>query len=228
MRHQLTIKDGSEIQEVHTKLKSNKSTSVQVNRRSFFQEVCEKTDAEIVEFFLGYKWRAIPSTRLIPKRHIEFWRQLPSELRRVANSFHVETQIPRVSIAYNKLKHGPQLVLQNPLDRARHFGRSPDVATQMARYDSFDKLGVRLLFAGARTQFKPTDGNLGSIAPFLVDDEEAVNQLFFGTMVHQANLFNIFVKMHIALYRKARINIEILDKGISRIVEAHGRRLSDK
>ena len=228
IRQQRATKDGSEIQEVHEKLKSGKSTNVSVNQKMFFQEVCEMSDVEIIEFFLGYKWRKEPSVKLIPKLHIEIWRQLPSELRRIASSFHVERQNPRVTTAYNKLKHGPQLILQNPLERARCFGVSPDVAKQLSRHDSFDKLGVRLLFAGASTQPKPSDGNLGSVAPFLVDDEGAVNELFFGTMVHQANIFSILVKMHIALYRKARINIEILDKGISRIVEAHGRRLSNK
>lgn len=86
------------------------------------------SDAKIVEFFLGYKWKKVPSVKLIPRQHNEVWKQLPSELRRLASSFHVERQVPRVAAAYNKLKHGPQLIIQNPLTRAQRFGNSPDVA----------------------------------------------------------------------------------------------------
>ena len=226
VRRQRATTAESEIKVVHKKLKNDNSTNVPVDQRAFFQEVFEKSDAEIVEFFLGYKWREVPSVRLIPKRHIDVWRQLPGELRRIANSFHVEQQLPRLTAAYNKLKHGPQLIIQNPVDRARQFGNTPDLTAQLARYESLDKLGVRLLFAGARTQPNPTDGNVGSVAPFLIDDERAVNRIFFGTMVHQANLFSILVKMQIALYRKERINLDIPDQGISRIVEAQGRYLA--
>ena len=164
----------SEIKAVHEKLKKGSSTRVSVSQRAFFQEVCETSDAEIVQFFLGYKWRDVPSVRLIPKRHIGVWRQLPGELRRIASSFHVDREVPRVSAAYNKLKHGPQLVIQNPIDRARRFGLSPEVDAQLARLDSLDKPGVRLLFAGAKTQPSSSEENVGSIAPFLIDHEGAV------------------------------------------------------
>ena len=226
VRRPKTTTAESEIRLVHRKLKNDSSTGVPVDQKAFFQEVSEMSDSGIVEFFLGYKWRGVPSVRLIPKRHIEVWRQLPNELRRIARSFHIEKQLPRLAAAYNKLKHGPQLIIQNPADRARQYGNSPDLTAQLARYDSLDRPGVRLLFAGARTQPDPTNGSFGSVAPFLIDDEGAVNRIFFVTMVHQANLFSTLVKMQIALYRNKRINLDIPDEGISRIAEAQGRYLA--
>ena len=227
IRRQKTATNESGISIVHKKLNSGSSTGVPVDQRAFFQEVAEMSNAEIVEFFLGYKWRAVPSVKLIPKRHNAVWKQLPGELRRIADSFHVDNETPRVTAAYNKLKHGPQLVIQNPIDRARRFGESPDVPPQLARYKSLDEPCVRLLFTGARTGPKLTGGGIGSIAPFLVNNEGAVNKLFFGTMVHQAIMFSILVKMQIALYRKERINLDYPDKGILQIVEAHGRYLTE-
>ena len=212
----------SVIRAVQAKLETDSPGGVPVDQRAFFREVAEMTDSAIVEFFLGYKWRAVPSVRLIPKRHIEVWKRLPGEFRRVAGSFYNERQIPRMTAAYNKLKHGPQLVLQNPVDRARRFGSSPDLAAQLARHRALDKPCVRLLFAGARTRREPADGDVGSVAPFLIDDEGAVKKIFFETMVHQAGLLSTLVKMQISLYRKSRIDLGNLDEGVARIVEAQG------
>lgn len=184
------------------------------------------SDAAIVEFFLGYKWRRVPSVRLIPKRNIEVWKQLPSELRRITDSFHVDGQVPRVTAAYNKLKHGPQLIIQNPVDRVRQYGNTTDLTGQLAPYESLDKPSVRLLFAGARTQGQEK-GHIGSVAPFLIDDEGAVNRIFFNSMVPQAILFSVLVKMQIALYQNKRINLDIPDEGILRIVEAQGHYLDN-
>ena len=223
-----TINTESEIRAVHKKLKSDNSKSVPVNQKAFFQEVEELNDVKIVEFVLGYKWRGVPSVKLVPNSHIEIWRNLPEELRRIVSLFHDEKQNPRVTSAYNKLKHGPQLVIQNPINRARCFGVSPEFAAELARYKSYDKPGVRLLFEGARTQQKPVDGTVKSIAPFLIDDKEAVNKIFFSTIVHDAHLFCLLVKMQIALYRKERTNPEFSDQRILQIIEAQKRYLTDK
>jgi len=105
----------------------------------------------------------------------------------MASSFHVDREAPRASAAYNKLKHGPQLVIQNPTDRARRFGVSPEVAAQLARLDLLDELEVRLLFADAKPQPSSTGGNPESIAQFLIDHGGAVKRIFYNTMVPQAN-----------------------------------------
>ena len=168
---------GSEIENVHDKLKADCPAGVRVNQMAFFREVAEMTDAAIVELFLGYKWKAIPSVKLLPRRHLQVWRNLPGEFRRIASSFYDQSQTTRITAAYNKLKHGPQLVIQNPIDRARRFGSSPDLAAQLERYRALDKPGVRLLFDGARTQREQGDVGKGSIAPFLIDDEGAVRKL---------------------------------------------------
>ena len=52
---------------------------------------------------------------------------------------------------------------------------------------------------------------------------DAVKKLFFDTMFDQANLLSLLVNMHIALYRSAPFNLDRLDAGIGRIVDALGR-----
>ena len=223
LRRQSTSTRESQIALVHDKLKNAESRTVPVDQRAFFHEVAEMSDAEIVQFFLGYRWRSQPSVNLVPKLHIEAWRKLPGEFRRIASSFQEEKHGLRITAAYNKLKHGPQLIIQNPVDRAKQFANSSELTQQLTRYKSFDKPGIRLLFAGSKTQPEPADSVSGSIAPFLIDDIGAVNKLFFETMVHHASLFSMLVKMQIALYRKQRASWGNLDTGISQIVEAHGR-----
>ena len=218
---------GSEIAAVHDKLAGDRTGTVRVDPRAFFGEVAEMDDAAIVEFFLGYKWRPVPSVKLIPKQHIQVWTNLPREFRRIASSFYDETHVPRITAAYNKLKHGPQLILQNPIDRARRFGSSSNLDTQLAGYRAFDKTGIRLLFAGAKTRREPSDSGVGSVAPFLIDDEGAVRKLVFDTMVYQAMLFNTLVRMQLALYRRTRIEIGNFDEGVSRLIEESQRRLSN-
>ena len=218
---------GSEIAVVHDKLTGDRTDHVRVDQKAFFGEVVKMDDAAIVEFFLGYKWRPVPSVKLIPRGHKQVWKNLPGEFRRIASSFCDETQISRITAAYNKLKHGPQIVVQNPIARARRFSSSPNLESQLAGYRAFDKTGIRLLFRGAKTRRESDDSGLGSVAPFLLDDEEAVKKLFFGTMVYQASLFSTLVRMQVALYRKNRFERGNLDEGVSRIVEeAHRRSLN--
>ncbi|MCY4129577.1 MAG: hypothetical protein OXG15_10130 [Gammaproteobacteria bacterium] len=219
----------SEVHAILERFNSKNRKKITVDQRSFFQEVAEMPDAEIVELFLGYKWRAKPSVKLIPARHMDVWKNLPADLRRIADSFHDAKQIPRITAAYNKLKHGPQLVSQNPADLVRRFGTRCDHGKQLARHKWLDRVGIRLLFAGSRTRPESTEVGSAAVAPFLIDDERAVRNIFFDTMVYQATLFQILVKMQIALYRKESVNWGSLDKGISRIIEeAHGRSLASK
>ena len=217
--------NGSEIAATHVKLADDRPDLVRVDQRAFFGEVAEMDDAAIVEFFLGYKGRAVPSEKLIPRKHIRVWKHFPEELRRIASSFYDERHTPRITAAYNKLKHGPQLILQNPIDRARQFSTIPNFDAQLAGYRSFDKTGIRLLFAGAKTRREPEDFGVGSVAPFLVDDEGAVKKLFFETMVYQATLFSTLVSLQLALYRKSRFEIGSLDEGVLRILKEARQRL---
>ena len=199
---------------VHVKLADDRPDLVKVDQRAFFAEVAEMDDAAIMSSFSDTRGRAAPSEKLIPRRHIQVWKNFPGELRRIASSFYDERHTPRITAAYNKLKHGPQLILQNPIDRARLFSRVPDFDAQLAGYRAFDKTSIRLLFAGAKTQRKPDDCRVGSVAPFLIDDEGAVKKLFFETMVYQATLFSTLVSLHLPFIRKSRFEKGRLDEGV--------------
>ena len=217
--------NGSEIAAVHNKLAGDGPRRVTVDQRAFFEEVAAMDDAEIVEFFLGYKWKAVPSVKLIPKKQIQVWKNLPGEIRRIASSFCDEKHTPRITAAYNKLKHGPQLVLQNPIDRARQFGRSFNLDALLAAYRAFDKPGIRLLFAGAKTRREQGDSGVGSVAPFLIDDKGTVRKLFFETMFYEAMLFSTLVRMQLALCRRRRFEEGNVDKVIFQIMKEARQRL---
>ena len=213
---QRTAPAGSYIHAIHDRLKDGSRTNV--DAPAFFGEVSRMHATELVAFFLGYSWRTQPSVKLMPRKYLRFWTTLPGELRRISASFHDEKHHPRLRAAYNKLKHGPQLVVQNPLDRARRFATAPDVAAELAGYDALDKPGIRLLFSGATTAGTPAQGDARSNAPFLIDDEGALAKLVFETMVYHATLLNLIVKMQIALYRNTAIDLDYRDEGVLRIV----------
>ncbi len=219
-------KNRSEIPVVHDKLARDATQRVTVDPRAFFGEVAEMDDAVIIEFFLGYEWKAVPSVNLIPRENLKVWRDLPGELRRIAKSFYDEGHNPRITAVYNKLKHGPQLILQNPIDRARQFGGSPNLDELSAGYRAFDKTGIRLLLAGAKTRREPGDSRVGAVAPFLIDDEGAVNKLFFETMFYQATLFHMLVEMQLSLYQKGRFKRGKWDETVLRIMKEMRQRLS--
>ena len=216
VQRQRTAPAGSYIQATHDRLKDGSRASV--DARAFFGEVSRLQATELVEFFLGYRWRTRPSVKLMPREHLRVWTTLPGELQRICASFHNEKHNPRLAAAYNKLKHGPQLVVQSPLERARRFATSGNVAAELAGYDALDKPGVRLLLSGARTAGVPAPGGARSNAPFLIDDEGTLAKLVFETMVYHATLLNLIVKMEIALYRKTAIDLDYRDEAILRIV----------
>lgn len=208
-----------EVSRVLESLSGGGSKSVHVDQRAFFAEVGRLDDSAIVELFLGYPWKKEPSVRLIPKRHRVVWTNLPGELRRIAGTYYDIRQAPRLATAFNKLKHGPQLVIQNPFERARSYGKSSDAVEQLKQWDRTNRPSIRLLFEGSKTQGDVADEFIGSVAPFLIDDEEAINILFYQTMVHNANFFSILVKMEIALARREPADFGNSDAGILKILQ---------
>ena len=206
----------SYVQTIHDRLRDGSRANV--DAQAFFREVSRMQATELVQFFLGYRWRKQPSVKLIPRKHLRFWTTLPSELQRISASFHDEKHHPRLTAAYNKLKHGPQLVVQNPLERARQFATGGNISAELASYGALDKPSVRLLFTGARTDGTPAPGGARSNAPFLVDDEGTLAKLVFETMVYHATLMNLIVKMQIAQYRSTAIDLNYRDEGVLRIV----------
>ena len=157
------------VQEIQNKLKDGSNKRVGVDTATFFREVERMRDPEIVRFFLGY-WRKKPSVKLVPPDN-EFWKSLPGELRRMARSFYEEHEVPRLTAGYNKLKHGPQLVVRSPRERAERFAAG-DVAQQIARNEFVDRPTVRLLLARRALPHQCLQG-LASSATTLISNTDA-------------------------------------------------------
>ena len=89
----------------------------------------------------------------------------------------VQTCALPISASYNKLKHGPQMVVMDPIAVAttrRGFAPADVGDTDVLRGDS-----VRLLFDGARTQEEPGELEEGNrVAPFLIHDAAALTDVF--------------------------------------------------
>lgn len=212
-----------EINAVHGRLLKGGNKSVHVDQKAFFLSVSEMSDPELVEFFLGYRWRKIPSVKLIPKGNLDLWQLLPGELRRIVSTYAGEGQNSRLFSALNKLKHGPQLIVQNPIDRARLYAKSGEFE-ELEGYKEYDRAAVRVLFSGARVwEPEPPASRVRSLAPFLLDGPEVVSKIFFETMVHEASIFQHLVRMHLALYRQEAADWSIQDDGIWEVLRDRDR-----
>ena len=86
---------------------------------------------------------------------------------------------PFLTASYNKLKHGPQMVVANIRDVVAKRGVEADVITTMFPQGDY----IRILFDGSRTQEEKEDITGGKrVAPFLLHDAEAINDQFFKKM----------------------------------------------
>jgi len=133
--------------------------------------------------FLGLPWKRHMSVKQIAKSDRGVWEQLPERLHELVETVGGDRS-ELVTLAYNKVKHGPQIVIS-------------DVFTVAAKLRGFDAVAcrnalpvgehVRLLFRGATTQENPQDRQKGKhLAPFLLDDPAALSNILFGTIVGSA------------------------------------------
>ena len=197
---------------------------VQVDLPQYFLEVAAHEPKELVSLFLGYQWRKKPSVNLVPEQATEFWAHLPNELHRVCSELTSPVSESASSV-FNKIKHGPQLVIQGPHDRAKLRWRElPN--KNLPTTDLMSRNTVRVMLGGERTQERPKEYESGKrVAPFLIHDPQVIDKLFYETLVHEANIFFAMVTLQKSIFTKGVSNFRIEDAGIRRIVEKGSRRI---
>lgn len=172
------LKPGNSSEPYHTWVISHFSctpNSVRINPQLFLESLAILSETALLEC-LGIPWKAFPSVKLVPRESIEEWTTLPKAASALVN-FLAYNNHSLLTKSYNKLKHGPQLVIAKLSDAIVARGQD---ASNFPR----DKEFVRLLFSGDRTQeseHELASGN--SVAPFFADDPELAKDIFYEVMV---------------------------------------------
>lgn len=147
--------------------------------RHFLQETLQCHDNDIPNRF-GINWKKNPSVKLVTRDQLEFWNNLGSHIRESLNPL-LDPKNDLIASCYNKIKHGPQIIIDNLQNSAISRGYSDD---QIKNLD-LDKKTIRFLLDGARTQ--DTDEEQASskrCAPFLISDTENIQQILYKNIYY--------------------------------------------
>lgn len=125
----------------------------------------------------GMNWKRNPSVKLVPKKYMPAWERLPHNLRGSLEPL-VARKGARLAACYNKIKHGPQLIVMSPATAARRRGIEevePVLEEPM----------LRLLLDGARTQESEAEfvERLWK-SPFLPLEPQNIRRWFYQHIVH--------------------------------------------
>lgn len=154
------------------------SKPVRINPLLFLQSLAA-LDPKSLLVTLGVRWKQVPSVKLVPKQFTKEWETLP----KIATSLVAVLADENKSLmtnSYNKLKHGPQLLVTSLRNSAVARGHSESALNNFPP----DREFVRLLLAGERTQEE--DGEIESgqrVAPFIIDDAERASGIFYDFIV---------------------------------------------
>jgi hypothetical protein len=126
---------------------------------------------------LGLDWKRTPSVKVAKGDELIFWEKLPKALEELFTVLSSPSAL-NISLAYNKIKHGPQIVMSDLVSYIRALGSDNAVIKSLE-----DKLKVRNLSSETlRILFKGSQTNKHPDQPFptlwLDDDTEAIEVLF--------------------------------------------------
>ena len=126
----------------------------------------------------GIPWKASPSVKLVPRRQSGSWANLPQAIQ-VYVDILTEPRGELVTACLNKIKHGPQLIVDCPRDVAARRGHPPESVSKMESHAL-----IRLLMAGQRTQETASEeGSPTRVAPFILTDGENAKRLLLDSVV---------------------------------------------
>jgi hypothetical protein len=172
------------LEDLIAKIQSGKRTRVD---SVVFAESLKKLGGVKTLQMMGLNWKKTPSVKIArSESELSFWRKLPDVINNLL-LFLSDTSTLHISLAYNKIKHGPQLVMT---DLIKHFsslsGNKSDLANLSSLNGSLSERGLgpetlRVLFEGSRTKRKdPTDP---PVSLFLEDDTAAI-EILFSRQIH--------------------------------------------
>ena len=172
MNERLIISDGQDHkdksrpyrEEIAESLAKKTTKRVRVNPSLYLSSVFELTDEQIVRW-LGIPWKHNPSVKMVPRSGLDQWHRLPNTIGDLRRMLSENSQL--IVSCYNKLKHGPQLVISSVRDALLARGDKNGHRLADTKY-------VRLLFDGAKTE----NGGELHVAPFLFHQPYCVNAVF--------------------------------------------------
>jgi hypothetical protein len=172
-----------EIEAVWQKFDAGRRMSVDGRRYLNGLVIGSRTD-QLPQLF-GIPWKATPSVKLVPRQHARSWTKLPEAIQAYVGIL-TEPRSELVTACLNKIKHGPQLIVDRPKDVAARRGHPPDSVSEMGNQSL-----IRLLMDGKRTQ--ETQSELASptrVAPFILTDGENAKRLLLDSVVGLASFLH--------------------------------------
>lgn len=187
---------------------------VELYPREYLRALLEFPDTEL-PILLGIEWKRDPSVKLVPPKLRPVWDRLPNIIRETIRPLTTSGGA-LLAACYNKVKHGPQLVVTRPIEAVLSRGHTIDnIESEQA-----SALSVRLLMDGARTQENSEEVTKNiRVAPFLIDDRSNVRRWYFQQLVHNASaLFTIGEWIFNSTYKDRKRDFGVPNEFVLRIV----------
>ena len=179
MSHELANYTAKEIEDIRGKAVSGKK--INVDGRRYLKSLRDGVGERDLPQLFGIRLHPHPSVKLVPKSETLSRRMLP---RIIAENLEVLTDFRSAmsSACYNKLKHGPQLIVDKPSAAAMRMGHSAE------EYHAFRDLElIRLLLCGSKVSITEEEiANGERSAPFLLDDPDNARRLMDRAVVAPA------------------------------------------
>jgi hypothetical protein len=162
---------------------SNKRLDVYA--RTYLMQLMRTHDDDLPRVF-GVNWKKHPSVKLVAQHQRPTWDRMGYFFRGCLDPL-VNPKGALLASCYNKIKHGPQLVVMSlasaALDRGLEINAEDGPESDTT---------IRLLLSGARTQEtqEEAENNVRS-APFLLLDTENLRNWYFQQIVHISNALYI-------------------------------------
>jgi hypothetical protein len=154
---------------------------IRVDGRRYLQGLLSGIPERDLPTLLGVPWSRTPSVKLVPKQYKLAWHSLPAMIADHV-SVLTDSRSELTTTYFNKLKHGPQLVIQNP----RRVAESMNIA-EADLASTPDRNMIRLLFHGSRTTISHAELSENKrTAPFLLDDGDNARALLHGGAIKTA------------------------------------------
>ena len=177
------------------------------------------TDPAVLLNTIGVSWKPYAAAPLRRGRQSGEWTQLFNQTKSLCETLGQDA-IRRLTEYHNKIKHGPQVIIQSPFEVLERRGLSASEA-------STKQLGLlpvgylRILLAGSRVERNEYEERERiRIAPFVIHAPASyIEHRFFGTLVFGAFTLRL-VALWVYRFRFGSFPDETLDKKIAELSAA--------
>jgi hypothetical protein len=160
-------------------LVSDPQGRVRVDMARFFANFHAKRGSEIL-WMLGLPWKDVPSIKTARGDELQFWRKLPGAISALVSQLG-NTGTDSMGALFNKIKHGPQMVVVNLIETFRGMKGGAEVAARMSESFHSAQVGaetLRILLDGASTEMTETH----RATVFIDDFVPAIEQVVYRSM----------------------------------------------